>query len=682
MKTGKKYLEKVRNIGIIAHIDAGKTTVTERILYYTGRSYKMGEVHDGTAVMDWMEQEQERGITITSAVTTCMWKGHEIHIIDTPGHVDFTIEVERALRVLDGAIGVFCAVGGVEPQSETVWHQADKYRVPKIAFVNKMDRIGADFFGVVDQIKSKLGANPLPLQIPVGRENDFRGVIDLITLKLVTWDDESLGAHYEVNDLPPDMKDEALQYREQLIESLCEHDDNLMEKYLENTDLDPSDIYPVVRRLTLELKGVPVLCGAALRNKGIQPLLDAITRYLPSPLDVEAISGLNPKTGKMESRESSDKEPLAALAFKIFMDKGRKLTYLRIYSGILETGKIVYNANKQINEKIARIFQMHANKRERITKAGAGNIVATLGLKNTTTGDTLCDPEKPIILEPIEFYKPVISIAIEPRTRDDQEKINESLRKLAEEDPTFSYREDEETGQTIISGMGELHLEIIVNRLIRDFNVNVNVGKPQVVYRETIQKAVEVEQVFEKEISGSPNYARVKIRLEPLPRGEGIAFENLVDPETIPQEFIETIEKAVMDALQTGGSMGYPVVDVKATLFEAESREGQSSELAFQVAASMAVQKACELGEPILLEPIMSVEVIVPDEFLGDIIGDLNSRQGKVEEITTKKSVQVVRASVPLSKMFGYSTSLRSASQGRATFTMQFSHYDTVDGRS
>ncbi|RLB09882.1 MAG: elongation factor G, partial [Deltaproteobacteria bacterium] len=558
MKSGKKYLEKVRNIGIIAHIDAGKTTVTERILYYTGRSYKMGEVHDGTAVMDWMEQEQERGITITSAVTTCMWKGHEIHIIDTPGHVDFTIEVERALRVLDGAIGVFCAVGGVEPQSETVWHQADKYKVPKIAFVNKMDRIGADFFGVVEQIKTKLGANPLPLQIPVGSESDFRGVIDLITMKLVTWDDESLGAHYEVSDLPSDFEEEASHHREQLIESLCELDDNLMEKYLDTGDLEPAVIYPVVRQLTLELKGVPVLCGAALRNKGIQPLLDAITRYLPSPLDVEAISGLNPKTGKMETRESSDKEPLAALAFKIFMDKGRKLTYLRIYSGVLETGKVVFNANKQINEKIARIFQMHANKRERITKAGAGNIVATLGLKNTTTGDTLCDPEKPIILEPMEFYKPVISVAIEPKTRDDQEKIEESLRKLAEEDPTFSYREDEETGQTIISGMGELHLEIIVNRMIRDFNVNVNVGKPQVVYRETIQKAVEVEQVFEKEISGSLNYARVKIRLEPLARGEGIAFESLVDPELVPGEFIEAIEKAVMDALHTGGSMGYP----------------------------------------------------------------------------------------------------------------------------
>ncbi|HDM76031.1 MAG TPA: elongation factor G [Deltaproteobacteria bacterium] len=682
MKSGKKYLEKVRNIGIIAHIDAGKTTVTERILYYTGRSYKMGEVHDGTAVMDWMEQEQERGITITSAVTTCMWKGHEIHIIDTPGHVDFTIEVERALRVLDGAIGVFCAVGGVEPQSETVWHQADKYKVPKIAFVNKMDRIGADFFGVVEQIKTKLGANPLPLQIPVGSESDFRGVIDLITMKLVTWDDESLGAHYEVSDLPSDFEEEASHHREQLIESLCELDDNLMEKYLDTGDLEPAVIYPVVRQLTLELKGVPVLCGAALRNKGIQPLLDAITRYLPSPLDVEAISGLNPKTGKMETRESSDKEPLAALAFKIFMDKGRKLTYLRIYSGVLETGKVVFNANKQINEKLARIFQMHANKRERITKAGAGNIVATLGLKNTTTGDTLCDPEKPIILEPMEFYKPVISVAIEPKTRDDQEKIEESLRKLAEEDPTFSYREDEETGQTIISGMGELHLEIIVNRMIRDFNVNVNVGKPQVVYRETIQKAVEVEQVFEKEISGSLNYARVKIRLEPLARGEGIAFESLVDPELVPGEFIEAIEKAVMDALHTGGSMGYPVVDVLATLLEAESRESQSSELAFQVAASMAVQKACELGDPVLLEPIMSVEVIVPDEFLGDIIGDLNSRQGKVEEITTKKSIQVVRASVPLSKMFGYSTSLRSASQGRATFTMQFSHYDIVNNKS
>ncbi len=681
MKSGKKYLEKVRNIGIIAHIDAGKTTVTERILYYTGRSYKMGEVHDGTAVMDWMEQEQERGITITSAVTTCMWKGHEIHIIDTPGHVDFTIEVERALRVLDGAIGVFCAVGGVEPQSETVWHQADKYRVPKIAFVNKMDRVGADFFGVVEQIRTKLGANPLPLQIPVGSESDFRGVIDLVTMKLVTWDDESLGAHYEVNDVPAEMEEDALQHREQLIESLCELDDNLMEKYLENGDLETSDMYPAIRALTLDLKGVPVLCGAALRNKGIQPLLDAITRYLPSPLDVEAISGLNPKTGKMETREASEREPLAALAFKIFMDKGRKLTYLRIYSGVLETGKVVYNANKQINEKLARIFQMHANKRERITKAVAGNIVATLGLKKTTTGDTLCDPEKPIILEPMEFYKPVISVAIEPKTRNDQEKIDESLRKLAEEDPTFSYREDEETGQTIISGMGELHLEIIVNRLIRDFNVNVNVGKPQVVYRETIQKPVEVEQVFEKEIGGSVNYGRVRIRLEPLPRGEGVGFESLVEPEEIPQEFIDAIEKAVMDAFHTGGSMGYPVVDVLATLLEAESREGQPSELAFQVAASMAVQKACELGEPVLLEPIMSVEVIVPDEFLGDIIGDLNSRQGKVEEITAKKSIQVVRASVPLSKMFGYSTSLRSASQGRATFTMQFSHYDTANGK-
>lgn len=679
MGAGTKKLEKVRNIGIIAHIDAGKTTVTERILYYTGRSYKIGEVHDGTAVMDWMEQEQERGITITSAVTTCAWKGNEIHLIDTPGHVDFTIEVERALRVLDGAIGVFCAVGGVEPQSETVWHQADKYKVPKIAFVNKMDRIGANYYGVVDQIRSRLGVIPLVLQIPVGKENEFRGVIDLITMKQVVWDDETLGAEYEAMDISEELKDTASKYREELLENLSELDDELMELYLDGTDISPRDLYSVIRRLTLELECVPVLCGSALRNKGIQPLLDAIVNYLPSPMDVEDITGLNPKNGQMEVRCSDDNEPLASLAFKIFMDKGRKLTYLRIYSGVLEVGEVIYNANKQVKEKIARIFQMHANKRQRITKAGAGNIVAVLGLKNTTTGDTLCDFEKPVILEPLEFYKPVISMAIEPKTRNDQEKIEESLRKLAEEDPTFTFKEDEETGQTIISGMGELHLEILVNRLIRDFNVAVNVGKPQVVYRETIQIPVEVEQVFEKEIGNAIHYARLKLRLEPVSRGEGVSFESMVNSGTVSSEYIEMIEKTILETLRTGGPKGYPVVDVHAILLGAETREGHASELAFHVAASMAVQQACGKGEPVLLEPIMNVEVIVPDEFLGDVIGDLNSRQGRVEDITAKKSIQVVRAMVPLSKMFGYSTSLRSASQGRATFTMQFSHYDITE---
>ncbi|MCU0586580.1 MAG: elongation factor G [Syntrophobacteraceae bacterium] len=671
-----RRLKQYRNIGIIAHIDAGKTTVTERILYYTGRSHRMGEVHDGTAVMDWMEQEQERGITITSAVTTCLWQDHEIHLIDTPGHVDFTIEVERSLRVLDGAIAVFCAVGGVEPQSETVWHQADKYHVPKMAFVNKMDRIGADYQRVVGQIEEKFKTNPLPLQLPVGMESDFRGVIDLLSMRQLIWHDETLGALFDVMDIDPELLPMAEEARESLVARVAEWDDALMERYLEGETIPAADLVAVIRRLTLELKFVPVLCGSALKNKGIQPLLDAIVDFLPSPLDVPPVEGVHPQSGEVEKRLSTEKEPLAALAFKIFMDQGRKLTYVRIYSGTLQAGADVFNASKGTREKISRIFQMHANKRDRLEKTEAGNLVALMGLKTAQTGDTLCDLAHPILLEPIDVYEPVISVAVEARTRGDQEKLMDSLAKLSEEDPTFRFREDPDTGQIIISGMGELHIEIVLSRLERDYNVGVNAGRPQVVYRETISREATAQGIFDREIAGSRQFAMVEVHLAPRARTTGNAIENRVRDGSIPEIFLPAVEQGIADAFGSGPQMGYPVVDVAVVVFGGAFQDNVSTELAFKVAATMAFRQACEAAGPQLLEPYMAVEVLAPDEFLGEVLGDINLRKGRVESITARKAIQVVKAVVPLSRMFGYSTDLRSSTQGRATFTMHFSHYD------
>ena len=671
-----KRLELYRNIGIIAHIDAGKTTLTERILFYTGRSHRMGEVHDGTAVMDWMEQEQERGITITSAVTTCEWRGHEIHLIDTPGHVDFTIEVGRSLRVLDGAIAVFSGVDGVEPQSETVWHQADRHNVPKIAFVNKMDRIGADFNNTVSQIADKFKTIPLPIQLPLGVESDFRGVIDLVSMEQIFWLDETLGAEFRIGEIDPDLRPAANEAREDLVAKLGEFDDELMESYLGGDEITAAQLIRVIRRLTLALKAVPVLCGSSLKNKGVQPLLDAIVDFLPSPLDVPAVEGANPRTGAVEQRKPDEREPLAALAFKIFMDQGRKLTYLRIYSGALKVGADVLNVSKGAREKISRIFQMHANKRERIERSGAGNLVAVLGLKTATTGDSICDPDRPVLLEPVEVYEPVISISIEAQTRADQEKLFDSLSKLSEEDPTFRFVESSDTGQMIVSGMGELHLEIVLNRLERDYHVLVNAGKPQVVYRETISRASDGIGVFDREIGGTRHFAEVQLRLTARERGLGNRVVNEARGESIPEIFFPAIQQGIQDALTSGTISGYPVVDVETSVFAGTFQEGASSELAFRVAASMAFRNGFERGAPILLEPCMSVEILTPEEFLGEVLGEINMRKGRIESITARKAIQVIEAVVALSKMFGYSTSLRSSTQGRATFTMHFSHYD------
>ncbi len=674
----KGRIGKIRNIGIMAHIDAGKTTVTERILYYTGRSHKMGEVHDGEAIMDWMPQEQQRGITITSAVTTCPWRGHEIHIIDTPGHVDFTIEVERSLRVLDGAVAVFDAVSGVEPQSETVWHQADKYRVPRIAFINKMDRIGANFDGTVEMMKEKLGTHPVPIQLPLGIEETFSGVIDLIKMKAVVWDEGSLGATFEEIDIPEEFLPGAQKHREQLMEVLAERSDSLMEKYLGGQTLPPDEIKSVLREATLKFDLVPVLCGAALRNKGIQPLLDAVVDYLPAPTDIPPVRGFNPKTEEPESRACSDQDPFAALAFKIMMDEGRKLTYIRAYSGVLRADEEVYNSTKGKKERVARIFRMHANKKERIPEVRAGDIVGIAGLKETTTGDTLCDQDHPITLERIDFYEPVTSIAIEPKSRPDQEKLDFFLQKLMDEDPTFRVKFDEDTGQTIISGMGELHLDVIVRRLFDDFNVSVNVGKPQVVYRETITQSAEGEGKFEREIDGTLHFGHVRVGLEPRSRGAGVEIQNSLPEGTIPEELIPSIENGIRESLGNGVVAGYPVVDLKATLLGGSFREGQSTPLAFQVAGAMAFRDGCQKAQPVLLEPIMKTEVVVPDDFLGEVIGDLSARKGRIEQVQAKGKISVVDAFVPLKEMFGYSTDLRSLSQGRATFTMQFHHFDWI----
>jgi elongation factor G len=636
----------------------------------------MGEVHNGTAVMDWMEQEQERGITITSAVTTCEWRGHEIHLIDTPGHVDFTIEVGRSLRVLDGAIAVFSGVDGVEPQSETVWHQADRHHVPKVAFVNKMDRIGADFNNTVSQIADKFKTVPLPIQLPLGFESDFKGVIDLVSMKQIIWLDETLGEEFRIEEIDPALAPAANEAREYLVAKLGEFDDELMERYLGGDEITAAQLNPVIRRLTLALKAVPVLCGSCLKNKGVQPLLDAIVDFLPSPLDVPAIEGANPQTGAVEQRESDDREPLAALAFKIFMDQGRKLTYLRIYSGVLRVGADVLNVSKGAREKVSRIFQMHANKRERIERSGAGNLVAVLGLKTATTGDSICDPDRPVLLEPVEVYEPVISISVEAQTRADQEKLFDSLAKLSEEDPTFRFVESADTGQMIVSGMGELHLEIVLNRLERDYHVLVNAGKPQVVYRETISQTMEAVGVFDREIGGTRHFAVVELQLAPRQRGLGNRVVNKVRDESVPEMFFPAIQQGIQDALTSGTISGYPVVDVETSVFTGTFHEAASSELAFRVAASMAFRTGFEQGAPILLEPYMSVEILTPDEFLGEVLGDINMRKGRIESITGRKAIQVIEAVVPLSKMFGYSTALRSSTQGRATFTMHFSHYD------
>ncbi len=674
----RSRIEKLRNIGIIAHIDAGKTTVTERILYYTGRSHKIGEVHDGEAVMDWMADEQERGITITSAVTSCQWAGCEIQLIDTPGHVDFTIEVERSLRVLDGAVGVFCAVGGVEPQSETVWHQANKYRVPKLAFINKMDRVGADFFGTLDQMVDKLKAHPLVLQLPVGKEDEFKGVIDLLDMKFIVWDDDSLGAHFEAVEIPPQHLEEAQKYREKLIETVADTDDLIMETYLADEPIERGRLIDAIRKATIGLQLVPVLCGSALKNKGIQPLLDAIVRYLPSPLDLPPIEGLDPDTKTAVSCPPRDNHPLAALIFKVSMIEGRKLSFVRVYSGRLEAGKEVFNATRGGKEKLARILRMHANKRERLDVAGAGSIVGVVGLKKAGTGDTLCLPDRQVVLENIEVYEPVISVAVEPKTHSDQDRLEQVLEKFLAEDPTLSVKQDPDTGQIILSGMGELHLEVIISRMQREFNTQVNVGKPQVVYRETIAASAEAEAVFEKEVAGSAHFGAVKLKVSPTERGSGNVFESKVDESVIPQAFLPAIEKGVMESLAAGALMGYPVVDVKAEVVDGRFNEHHSSELAFTVSASMACREALAKAEPYLLDPIMEVEIYVPEEYMGEVIGDLNSRGGKIEGIEAKSGVQEIMAMVPLARMFGYSTSLRSATQGRGTFSMRFSHFDKI----
>jgi len=672
----KHKINDIRNIGIIAHIDAGKTTVTERILYYTGRSHKIGEVHDGEAVMDWMPDEQERGITITSAVTTCQWQGHQVQIIDTPGHVDFTIEVERSLRVLDGAVGVFCAVGGVEPQSETVWHQADKYKVPKIAFVNKMDRVGANFLGAVEMMKERLNAVPLILQLPMGAEDAFEGVIDLIGMQQIRWDESTLGTEFVREEISDDFRQEAEQYREQLVETLAEFDDELMETYLAEEPVDEKKIREVIRRTTIDLDLVPVLCGSALRNKGIQPLLDAIVRFLPSPAEVPPIQGTHPDSGEAVPCPPSLKAPLAALIFKVSMVEGRKLSFVRIYSGTVKTGQEVYNPGLRKKEKLSRILRMHANKRERLNQAEAGSIVGVVGLKASATGDTLCTEAHPVLLEKIEVYEPVISVAVEPKTHSDQEKMAQVLEKLLAEDPTLRLRHDEDTGQTILSGMGELHLEVIISRMQREFNTGVNVGKPQVVYRETIGTRAVGRAVFDREVAGQHHFAEVEITLAPRRRGSGNTFRCEVDEEIIPTGMVPVVEEGVTESLESGTLMGYPVVDVAAQLTGGSYRESLGSELAYRVSASMATKEALSAGEPFLLDPIMSVEVLVPEAFMGEVIGELNSRGGKVESIEHRMGHQVIRATAPLARMFGYSTSLRSATQGRGTFTMQFSHFD------
>jgi len=670
-------LENTRNIGIMAHIDAGKTTSTERILYYTGSSYKIGEVDEGTATMDWMEQEKERGITITSAATTCFWKDTRINIIDTPGHVDFTIEVERSLRVLDGAVAIFDAGQGVEPQSETVWRQADKYSVPRIAFINKMDKVGADFLESVKSMVDRLGANPVPVQIPIGAENTFRGPVDLITMKAVYFDDETLGAKYIVDEIPEELRGLAQEYRDKMIERLADCDESVMEKYIAGEEVTPDEIKKALRKGTIELKITPVLCGSSFKNKGVQLLLDAVLDYLPSPLDLPPVKGIDPKTNAEVERRSDDSEPFSALAFKIMTDPFvGQLTFFRVYSGVLNSGSYVYNSTKDTTERIGRILKMHANKREEIKTVYSGDIAAAVGLKSTTTGDTLCDKDKAVILEKMEFPEPVIGIAIEPKTKTDQERMGVSLQKLAQEDPSFRVKTDEETGQTIISGMGELHLEIIVDRMLREFKVEANVGKPQVAYRETIKGKVESEGRYIRQTGGRGQYGHVWITVEPQAAGDGFVFENKIVGGSVPREYIPAVEKGIREALDSGVLAGFPVVDVKVSLFDGSYHDVDSSEMAFKIAGSMAFKDGAKRAKPVLLEPIMSLEVTVPEEYMGDVIGDINSRRGRIQAVRPRSAAQIITAEAPLSEMFGYATDLRSLTQGRATFTMQFARYE------
>ncbi len=672
-------IEKLRNIGIMAHIDAGKTTTTERILFYTGKVHRMGEVHDGSATMDFMEQERERGITITSAATTCEWKGHRINIIDTPGHVDFTVEVERSLRVLDGAVALFCAVGGVEPQSETVWRQADKFGVPRIAFVNKMDRVGADFFNVIQMMKDRLNANPVPVQVPIGEGDMFTGVIDLIRMKAVMYTEDPLGTRFEIYDVPSDLSSFAKEHRTKLLESVSDIDDTLLEKYLEGKEITEEEIRKVIRKATIKGTIVPVLCGSAFKNKGIQLLLDAIIDYLPSPADLPEIVGHHPHLNDLVTRKLTENEKFTALAFKVMSDPyvGR-LTFFRVYSGKATAGSYVYNSNKEKKERLGRLLQMHANHRTDIDEVYAGDIAAAVGLKYTKTGDTLCDESDPIILEKMEFPEPVIQIAIEPKTKADQDKLSEALNKLADEDPTFRVSVNEETGQTLIAGMGELHLEIIVDRMKREFKVEANVGRPQVAYRETITKKVQAEGKFIKQTGGRGKYGHVWIEVEPNEKGKGYEFVNKIVGGVIPKEYIPAVSAGIEEAMKNGVLAGYPVVDVKVTLFDGSYHEVDSDELSFKVAGSIAFKEAAKKANPVLLEPIMEVEVVTPEEYLGDVMGDLNSRRGKIEGFSARKDAQVIRALVPLSEMFGYATILRSMTQGRALYTMQFAFYQEV----
>ena len=675
-----KDLNKTRNIGIVAHIDAGKTTTTERILFYTGKSYKIGEVHDGAATMDWMEQERERGITITSATTACSWDNHDINIIDTPGHVDFTIEVERSLKVLDGACVVFDSVGGVEPQSETVWRQADRYKVPRMCFVNKMDRTGANFQRTVDQIKNRLGSNPVRLHIPYFKADLFEGIVDLIEMKLALWDGESLGAKFELTDIPEDIKAEAEEARESLMEHLSDHDESIMEDFLEGNNIDRERIIEAIRKQTINLDIVPVLCGSAFKNKGVQLLLDAVVRYLPSPLDIPPVNGVDPSDEeKVMQRKADDKEPLSALAFKIMTDPFvGTITYIRVYSGVLNSGTPVFNPLKNSTERVGRLLKMHADKREEITAVGAGDIAAAVGLKDTYTGETLCDKSKPIILESLNFPDPVISVAIEPQTKADQEKLGMALNKLSIEDPSFKVKVDHETNQTIISGMGELHLEIIVDRLKREFNVEAKVGAPQVAYRETIRGSSEAEQKYIKQTGGKGQYGHVKIKIEPMDTGGGFEFVNEIKGGAIPKEFIPAVEKGITEAMTSGVVAGYEVVDVKVTLYDGSFHDVDSSEMAFKIAGSLAFKDAVKKAGAVVLEPMMKVEVVCPEDFMGTVIGDLSSRRGKVQGTELRGELQGVQSEVPLSEMFGYATDVRSLTEGRATFTMEFSTYADV----
>ncbi len=679
--TRQVSLKNTRNIGITAHIDAGKTTTTERALYYTGKTYKMGEVHDGAAVMDWMIQEQERGITITSAATTCYWKDNKINIIDTPGHVDFTVEVERSLRILDGMIAIFCAVGGVEPQSETIWRQAVKYNVPRIAFVNKMDRSGADYSYVLDMMKNRLGANPLPVQIPVGKEENFKGIIDLISMRAIIYKDE-MGIKFEYEDIPTEYEALAKKYRQELLENISNYNEDILNKYVDNAPISEEELKKAIREITINVDGVPVLCGAAFKNKGVQPLLDAVVDFLPSPVDVPSAEGIHPDSEEPIVRKAADEEPFSGLVFKIMSDPyvGR-LSYLRIYSGTLVNGMHVLNTNNGKKSRIGKLLEMHANSRDELKEAQSGDIVAIVGFKNVNTGDTICDPQKPIVYETITFPEPVLSIAIEPKTKMDQEKLASSLSRLTEEDPTFKVNTDSETGQTIISGMGELHLEIIVDRLLREFGVEANVGKPQVSYRETITKEVQVEGKYIRQSGGRGQYGNVVMRFEPNEYGKGFEFIDKTRGGVIPKEFIKPVRKGVEDAMASGEVAGYPVVDIRAILLDGSYHEVDSSEMAFRIAGSRAFREAAKNGNPILLEPIMEVEVATPDEYMGDVIGDLNARRGKILSLDHRNTNRIIKSEAPLVTMFGYATDLRSRTQGRATFTMQFKKYEAAPGR-